>query len=215
MSNTFELDLFDMRKDYSKSNFDESNLASDPFEQFGKWFNEVAKNREFEPNAMSLATSDNEGNVSQRMVLLKQINSQGFIFFTNYLSKKGVQISQNNKVSLLFFWANAMRQVRIEGVVEKISDIDSDSYFNDRPQASKASAKISKQSQELVNKEEFDRKIDLLLNSSESIERPSNWGGYIVKPVLFEFWQGGKSRSHDRIEYYKKDGLWESRRLYP
>ncbi len=215
MEFTFELDLFDMRKDYSSVGFEESSLKSNPFDQFQVWFNEAKVIDEFEPNSMAIATAGSDGKISQRMVLLKQINTEGFIFFTNYLSKKGVQISQNNYVALLFFWPKSMRQVRIEGIANKISPEDSTKYFNSRPIESRATAFLSKQSRYLPDKGEFDRHIEKIVSSAENIERPVYWGGYIVKPTLFEFWQGGKGRSHDRFEYYKEGSGWKTKRLYP
>lgn len=215
MAHIFELDLFGMRKDYSRGVLNEHNLVENPFEQFKIWFNEASENNEFEPNTMALATSGNDKVVTLRMVLLKQINSEGFVFFTNYESTKGVQIAQNNNVGLLFFWPGAMRQVRIEGKAKKISSQESDTYFNSRPIESRASAILSKQSRTLANKDKFDELIEELSNSENILERPQNWGGYVVVPNRFEFWQGGKGRSHDRFEFYLEENQWQIRRLYP
>lgn len=213
--NSFELDLFDMRKEYSSEGFDEKALKDNPFDQFKIWFDQAVEQHILEPNAMVLATSSTDNTISQRVVLLKQINAEGFIFFTNYNSKKGRGIEENPKVALLFFWLEQMRQIRIEGNASKIPELESNKYFYSRPRESKASALLSKQSEPLLNKESFDNEVDQLIASQKQIERPVNWGGYIVKPTLFEFWQGGKSRSHDRFEYYKEDKLWKIRRLYP
>lgn len=213
--NSFELDLFDMRKEYSSEGFDEKALKDNPFDQFKIWFDQAVEQHILEPNAMVLATSSTDNTISQRVVLLKQINAEGFIFFTNYNSKKGRGIEENPKVALLFFWLEQMRQIRIEGIASKIPELESNKYFYSRPRESKASALLSKQSEPLLNKESFDNEVDQLIASQKQIERPVNWGGYIVKPTLFEFWQGGKSRSHDRFEYYKEDKLWKIRRLYP
>lgn len=213
--NSFELDLFNMRKEYSGIGLNESSLKQNPFDQFRLWFDDAVKDKVPEPNAMVLATSNADSSISQRVVLLKQITSDGFIFFTNYNSKKGRGIEENPKVALLFFWLEQMRQIRIEGKASKIPELESNKYFDSRPRESKASALLSKQSEPLLNKESFDNEVDQLIASQKQIERPANWGGYIVKPTLFEYWQGGKSRSHDRFEYYKESDLWKIRRLYP
>ncbi len=205
-----------MRKEYSQSSLERENLRENPYEQFSIWF-EVAL--EFEPheaNAMVLATADSNCSPTARVVLLKSFSPDGFIFFTNYNSKKGEDISVNNKVALLFYWPQTMRQVRIEGSAIKIDAADSDEYFNSRPPLSKASSALSKQSSPLENREEFDNKVNTLLKSEREISRPENWGGYIVNPERFEFWQGGIGRSHDRFSYSLRgtEG-WSIIRLYP
>jgi pyridoxamine 5'-phosphate oxidase len=208
-------DLFDMRREYDTGGINEKNLSSNPFRQFEIWFGEASESGEYEPNAMSLSTAGSNGRPSSRMVLLKFVTAEGFVFFTNYQSTKGLQIEENPNVSLLFFWQETMRQVRIEGVAVKVSPEISDKYFNSRPAESKASALLSKQSMPLKSKIEFDEEIKRVSGSEEIIKRPEHWGGYEVKPELFEFWQGDKGRSHDRFRYTLKNGIWELCRLYP
>ena len=166
---------------------------------------------------MNLATATPDGKPSSRMILLKQIKPQGFVFFTNYDSKKAYQITLNKYCALTFVWNELERQVRIEGIVEKTSDAESDSYFEVRPAKSKLGAWASPQSRAIP-----DRKyLEGLINEYESkfkdknIVRPQNWGGYIVKPYLIEFWQGRSNRLHDRIQYVLEDGVWEVERLAP
>lgn len=214
-----------MRKEYSPNPLDINNLSPDPFAQFGLWFSEAEQLLNTNPselseaNAMTLSTATKDGIPSSRMVLLKSFSSDGFIFFTNYNSRKGEEISENKMVSLLFYWHNSMRQVRIEGAAAKISQVDSDLYFNSRPRESQASAALSSQSKSLANKQIFDDETKALLESGQTIYRPENWGGYIVKPHYFEFWQGGIGRSHDRIIYSisttNGEKQWDMQRLYP
>jgi len=205
-----------MRKEYSQNSLERENLSVNPFEQFSKWFEEALEFEPHEANAMVLATADSNCAPSARVVLLKSFSLDGFIFFTNYNSKKGGEISVNKRVALLFYWPQTMRQVRIEGSSIKIDAADSDEYFNSRPPQSKASSALSKQSSPLENRDEFDNKVNTLLKSKEEIPRPLNWGGYIVKPNHFEFWQGGVGRSHDRFIYTSEvDRGWSITRLYP
>lgn len=218
-------DLAGMRRDYSPQPLDSENMLSDPFSQFGEWFSheESFINRDgdlsYEANAMVLSTATPSGMPSSRVVLLKSYSPEGFLFFTNYESKKGIEIAQNNRVALLFFWQKSMRQVRIEGVAQKISEEDSDKYFKTRPRESQASSSLSQQSRPLSDKAQFDKIIKNLAESNSEIIRPANWGGYIVIPQYFEFWQGGSGRSHDRIIFKRAstsgDTLWEIYRIYP
>lgn len=210
-----EIDLFSMRRDYSGGSLNEKTICADPILQFNIWFTEATESGEFEPNAMCLATGDKEGNISARMVLLKNISSGNFIFFTNYESTKGRQLLANPNAALLFFWPELMRQVRIEGSVTKISEEDSLDYFDSRPAESKASAILSKQSDILPDKTAFDKEVENLVNSDSVLEKPANWGGYALKPHTFEFWQGGKGRSHDRFKYSLNPQGWDIKRLYP
>ncbi|MFA5641737.1 MAG: pyridoxamine 5'-phosphate oxidase [Bacteroidales bacterium] len=198
---SLEESLHHMRQEYSPTPLTKENMHRDPFIQFNNWFKEALEHEESEVNAMVIATSNKSGEPSARVVLLKSYSKDGFIFFTNYNSRKGKDIKQNNKVSLLFFWTNTMRQVRIEGVAAKIAPQESDQYFNSRPIANQASSALSKQSEPLLETEEFEKAVAKLENSSNIIERPSYWGGYLVKPHTFEFWQGGLGRSHDRFLY--------------
>ncbi len=210
-------DLFNIRRDFTLKTLDESDVLSDPMNMFEQWLNEAIIAKALEPNAMNLATATPDGKPSSRMILLKQIKPQGFVFFTNYDSKKAYQITLNKYCALTFVWNELERQVRIEGIVEKTSDAESDSYFEVRPAKSKLGAWASPQSRAIP-----DRKyLEGLIKEYESkfkdknIVRPQNWGGYIVKPYLIEFWQGRSNRLHDRIQYVLEDGAWEVERLAP
>lgn len=210
-------DLFNIRRDFTLKTLDESDVLSDPMDMFEQWLNEAIIAKALEPNAMNLATATPDGKPSSRMILLKQIKPQGFVFFTNYDSKKAYQITLNKYCALTFVWNELERQVRIEGIVEKTSDAESDSYFEVRPAKSKLGAWASPQSRAIP-----DRKyLEGLIKEYESkfkdkkIVRPQNWGGYIVKPYLIEFWQGRSNRLHDRIQYVLEDGVWEVERLAP
>ena len=218
-------ELHKMRKEYSPKPLDIYNLSPDPFTQFGFWFSEaeeqlIANPSELsEANAMVLSTATKDGIPSSRMVLLKCFSPDGFVFFTNYNSRKGEEIDENKMVSLLFFWHNSMRQVRIEGAATKISMTESDLYFNSRPRESQASSALSLQSKTLDNKQKFDSDVKHLAATGKPIKRPENWGGYVVTPHYFEFWQGGIGRSHDRIIYSidtnSREKHWNMLRLYP
>jgi len=208
--------LFGMRKDYNQGPLNQGDLESDPFKQFSKWFDDAVRIETHEANAMILSTVNLNFQPSSRVVLLKSFSSEGFLFFTNYLSRKGDEISQNENVALLFFWPGSMRQVRIEGRAVKCDPALSDQYFDSRPIENRASSALSKQSKPLEDRNRYDEDISNLIKSGKPIKRPANWGGYIVMPVRFEFWQGGSGRSHDRFEYLKGGGdNWNITRLYP
>lgn len=205
-----------MRKEYSQSSLERENLMDNPYEQFSMWFEEALEFEPHEANAMILATAGSNSAPSARVVLLKSFSEEGFIFFTNYNSKKGIDISVNQRVALLFYWPQTMRQVRVEGSAFKIDPADSDEYFSSRPALNKASSALSKQSSPLENRDEFDKSVNALFRSEREISRPENWGGYIVKPERFEFWQGGVGRSHDRFIYTLNSSPgWSITRLYP
>lgn len=211
------IDLFNIRRDFTLKTLDESEVTSDPMTMFEHWFNEAITAEALEPNAMNLSTATNDGRPSSRIVLLKQIKPEGFVFFTNYDSKKAIQIAENNHCALNFAWHELERQVRIEGIVEKISKEDSDSYFEVRPPKSKLGAWASPQSRVIPNRQHLEQlMVDFETRfEGKEISRPENWGGYIVKPNLIEFWQGRKSRLHDRIQYTWTDGRWMIERLAP
>lgn len=220
-----EKELYHMRKDYAPQPLTPEELSADPFLQFGRWFSDASQYETAEPNAMVVSTCGLDMIPSSRVVLLKKYSPEGFVFFTNYNSRKGIQLSQNPNASILFFWPETMRQVRIEGFVEKVSEQESDEYFNSRPAESRATAMASSQSEPLANKEQFEKAVDEILQQAEYelsegkvLERPLHWGGYILRPALFEFWQGGTNRSHDRFEYLKESPdqpFWTITRLYP
>ncbi len=210
-------ELPNIRKEYHLSNLEVDMLDQNPFVQFNNWLNEAIQAEAIEPTAMSLSTSTPDGRPSSRMVLLKEINDEGFVFFTNYESKKGIQISINPLGALLFFWPKLERQVRIEGTISKIIPEKSDEYFYARPQGGKISAWSSPQSQHIPNREYLEnlQKDYEKLFKTRSLERPRHWGGYILKPDLYEFWQGRDNRLHDRFEYSLKGHIWEIQRLAP
>jgi pyridoxamine 5'-phosphate oxidase len=207
-----------IRKEYSMQTLQEANINTDAMEQFGCWWKEALESEIEEVNAMTLATATAEGKPSARIVLLKGFNKNGFIFFTNYHSHKGKQIEENPKVCLVFFWKELERQVRIEGTVTKIAAEESDVYFNSRPVESKIGAWASPQSKVISSRQVIEENIIELEKSfaGKEIDRPPHWGGYIVKPLLVEFWQGRTGRLHDRIQYtLLKEGGWKIERLAP
>lgn len=208
--------LSDLRVNYNKFELLEEFLPESPFQLFKLWFEEAKDSSIMEPNAMTLGTCDENGNPKLRIVLLKEFNLNGFVFFTNYLSDKAKQIFQNNNASLLFFWNELHRQVRIEGEVEKLSRDESVEYFNSRPYESRIGAIISKQSSSLSNRNELEEKFEQAKDKyPDEPPCPENWGGYILKPKYFEFWQGRESRLHDRIVFQNENSNWQIKRLYP
>lgn len=207
-------DLHDNRRNYTLSQLTEDKVSPNPFEQFGLWFEEAGHGGILEPNAMALSTVNAAGRPSSRIVLLKAFSEEGFVFYTNYHSRKGHNIEENGQVSLLFFWDKLERQIRIEGKVEKAPAQLSEEYFSSRPFESRLSAVVSEQSEEIPNREYLEDKLEEL-RRNEKIQRPEHWGGYIVKPDYFEFWQGRASRLHDRIVYALENGAWKIKRLAP
>ncbi len=209
--------IADIRKDYKLQTLLETDVAADPIEQCDKWWEEAVKSEITEVNAMTLATATADGSPSARIVLLKGYDKNGFIFFTNYQSHKGKAMEQNANVCLVFFWAALERQIRITGTVEKISAAESDAYFTSRPVGSRIGAWASPQSTVIANRqviEDSSAKFEKQFADS-NIPRPPHWGGYIVKPVQIEFWQGRPSRLHDRIQYSLHKGSWSIERLAP
>lgn len=211
-------DIAAIREDYCKYKLDERDVFSSPIKQFERWFEEARIAEVVEPNAMVLATVGEDGFPSSRVVLLKDIKPSGFSFFTNYHSRKGRAIEKQKKVSLLFFWPELQRQVRVEGWIEKLLSEDSDEYFASRPRGSRIGATASPQSQVLSERKVLEDRVAELTaeyEGIEKIERPAFWGGYLVSPLRIEFWQGRSSRLHDRIEYVFQQGDWIIQRLAP
>jgi pyridoxamine 5'-phosphate oxidase len=207
--------LGDLRVNYDMFQLLEKDLPDNPFVLYKKWFEDAKNSSIMEPNAMTLGTLDEENKIKLRIVLLKEFNADGFVFFTNYTSDKGKQLIKNDNASLLFFWNEIHRQVRIEGNVTKISREESVTYFNSRPYESRIGALVSNQSEIIENREILDVKYKQLLEMyPENPPCPENWGGYILKPSYFEFWQGRESRLHDRI-VYKFEENWKKYRLSP
>jgi len=208
--------LKDLRKQYDRFTLNESNILENPFQQFKLWLSEAIENEEYEPNAMMLSTVDAELQPHSRMVLLKELTDEGFVFFTNYEGNKGIQILHNHQVSLLFFWPVLERQVRITGNAEKISEQDSEEYFKMRPLFSQISAWASPQSRKIPSREYLDKQFEHYKQQfGAKVPRPPFWGGFLVRPKTFEFWQGRPDRMHDRLLYTKNDQQWEIYRLAP
>jgi pyridoxamine 5'-phosphate oxidase len=206
--------LHDQRKQYSKDALDEQHLLHDPFLLFEQWFKLAEKDSSHEANAMVLSTCF-ENKPSARIVLLKEVSEGGFVFFSNYKSRKGTELDKNPNASLTFFWPELERQVRIEGVVKRVSDESSDLYFDSRPEESRISAIISPQSQIIESKAILEEKRNELRKNPENIKRPEFWGGYRLFAQSIEFWQGRPDRFHDRIQYVFNNDTWILQRLAP
>ncbi|MBX2933393.1 MAG: pyridoxamine 5'-phosphate oxidase [Ferruginibacter sp.] len=211
-------DIAGIRKDYQLKSLLEQDLASNPFKQFSKWWEEAVESEILEVNAMTLATATPSGMPNARIVLLKSFSDEGFVFFTNYNSKKGNELLENPHAALVFFWKELERQVRITGRVEKISNQDSDEYFQSRPVGSRIGAWASPQSKVIVSRDVIEKNILAAEEKFASgvIDRPLHWGGYVVMPTVIEFWQGRLNRLHDRLQYsLQQDGSWKIERLAP
>lgn len=210
--------IANFRNEYISNGIDEAVLADNPIDQFEIWLHEAVKNKLPEPNLMHLSTATCEGKPSGRIMLLKGFDNSGFVFFSNYESRKGNELTSNPYAAITFLWLALVRQVRIEGKVSQVSAAESDVYFQSRPRTSQISAWISEQSKVLSTRAEFEsrfRQADKLFNG-KPVERPPHWGGYCLKPSRVEFWQGRAGRMHDRIAYVSNaDGSWEIQRLFP
>ncbi|WP_353930290.1 pyridoxamine 5'-phosphate oxidase [Okeanomitos corallinicola TIOX110] len=210
--------IADLRKDYALQELSEAEINHNPFIQFKFWFDQAVAAQLPEPNAMTLATSTPDGKPSARMVLLKNFDERGFVLFTNYNSHKGKEITANPHAALVFWWAELERQVRIAGTVEKISDEESDDYFEVRPHNSRLGAWASNQSEVIANREVLEAQLQAFQDKYENKEvpRPPHWGGFRIIPQEIEFWQGRSSRLHDRLLYTRlNDGGWKIERLSP
>jgi len=209
-------DLSGYRDKYLKGELNENDLPDNPFDLFSKWFDEIEKfGTEIEPNAMSLSTVSSDFSPLTRIVLLKRFSESGFVFFTNYNSRKGKNISINSKVCLSFYWPSMERQVIIQGKTHKISEHDSMEYFNSRPESSRIGAIISNQSEVIPSRKYIDDKLNNFIINSETMAKPLNWGGYNVVPKSIEFWQGRDNRLHDRIIFFNENKKWVNKRLSP
>lgn len=213
-----KLTIFDLRKDFKKGSLDEHDVERSPFDQFNKWFKEAISSEIPEVNAMTLATASKTGRPSARTVLLKQYDDKGFVFFTNYESKKAKDISENPQAALLMFWEPLERQIRITGSIEKITVAESFEYFHSRPIDSQLGAWASQQSSEISARALLEKAFGEMLEKFKNgkIPLPPFWGGYRVVPDEFEYWQGRPNRLHDRVSYkLQPDGNWKIARLSP
>lgn len=204
-----------LRREYTGKPLDMGDVGNEPISFFNSWLQEAIDSGCMEPNAMTLATSDASGQVHARMVLLKGIEDDQFLFFTNYDSDKGRQLLANPTAALVFFWPELSRQVRVEGSVEQLSTAASDEYFQSRPVGSRVSATVSPQSREVPSREWLEEKWKALHDGQHTIQRPENWGGYRLNPTRVEFWQGRPDRLHDRIVFIKTQEQWIRQRLAP
>jgi len=210
-------DIASLRNEYTQSSLDELSVCQSPFDQFEKWFEEAKKSAIPEPNAMVICTAGPNGQPSSRTVLLKDLSKEGFTFYTNYNSRKGKEIAQNNSVSLLFPWLELERQVIVLGKAKKISRSASEEYFHSRPKNSQIGAHVSNQSERISDRMVLEHKLNLLKKeySNKEVPLPDNWGGYLVAPYSIEFWQGRSNRLHDRIVYEYAGDSWNTGRYSP
>ncbi|MEZ4927394.1 MAG: pyridoxamine 5'-phosphate oxidase [Saprospiraceae bacterium] len=211
-------DISKLRQNYSLQTLSVKDILHNPIEQFAKWFQEAMDSQILEPNAFTLATANKEGKPSARTLLLKGFDKEGFVFFTNYESRKAEDMLQNPKAAMLFTWLDLQRQIRIEGDIEKVSQEESEEYFQSRPRGSQIGAWSSPQSQSIESREVLESNQKMMEEKFSGLEKlpvPPFWGGYRVRPNWFEFWQGRESRLHDRIVYALQNGNWEIGRLAP
>jgi pyridoxamine 5'-phosphate oxidase len=207
-----------LRQEYRAASLSEKDVAADPISQFAKWFSEALDGGIYEPNAMTLATSTNDGKPSARIMLLKGFDKTGFTFYTNYLSRKGKEIAKNPSACIVFFWPELERQVRIEGTLEKVSKEESEKYFHSRPKQSQLGAMASQQSQEVESREVVENTWNELMEKfkDKEVPKPAYWGGYLLKPQVVEFWQGRPGRLHDRVVFKRSNKhSWKIVRLAP
>ncbi|HEX6247192.1 MAG TPA: pyridoxamine 5'-phosphate oxidase [Nocardioidaceae bacterium] len=213
-------ELSELRREYAAGGLDEADLAPDPVSMFRTWMHDAVRAGLHEPNAFVLATSDRDGLPGSRIVLLKGLDERGFVFFTNYSSRKGEELASNPRAALLFPWHPLERQVRVEGTVNRLSDAENDAYFATRPRAAQLGAWASPQSQVVPDRAALDRRYDEVaarFGGEADVPRPEHWGGYCVEPATVEFWQGRIGRMHDRLRYRRSgtSGTWTTERLAP
>ena len=206
-----------IRRDFSEQELNESSVTNSPYQLFEKWFDEAVGSQILDPFAMIISTVSEENQPSSRVVYMRDISEEGLVFYTNYNSDKGKNLTLTPRISALFFWGELARQIRVEGEVEKVTVEQSDTYFKSRPRESQIGAWASDQSSILLDRSELEQKVKEFTEKFEGkdVPRPLHWGGYRVKPCSFEFWQGRASRLHDRIVFFKDDHEWKIKRLSP
>ncbi len=211
------ISIGDLRRDYAKARLDESNVSADPIVEFARWFEEAVKAELHEPNAMTLATATTDGAPSARIVLLKGFDESGFVFFTDYRSRKGAELTENPHAALVFYWPELERQIRITGSTERTGRQESEAYFRTRPRGSRISAWVSHQSQVIARRQELEERILEVerRHPGDDVPLPPHWGGFRLRPDSIEFWQGRSSRLHDRIRYVRNGDSWRIERLSP
>lgn len=210
------MNIADLRKEYMQGSLNETLVPKSPFDLFQQWFEQALQAELPEPNAMTVCTVSPEGKPSARILLIKGFDETGFVFFTNYNSRKGAELENNPNAALLFYWPELERQVRIEGVVTKISSQESENYYNSRPLGSRLGAWASPQSKPIESREAIEKKFkQVRIDFGQNPKRPSFWGGYRLNPNYFEYWQGRESRLHDRIAYQEHNENWLIGRLAP
>lgn len=211
------MSIAELRKEYRLAALGEQDVDADPIVQFQRWFHEAQETKVAEPNAMTLATCTPDAYPSARMVLLKGVDARGFVFFTDYRSRKGQELTDNPHAALVFWWHELERQVRIVGAVQRITREESVEYFTSRPYGARVGAWVSHQSSIIADRDSLDRKVEEMMERFRSgeVPLPEHWGGFRVVPEEFEFWQGRESRLHDRIAYAREGGRWVRRRLSP
>ncbi|HEX6506935.1 MAG TPA: pyridoxamine 5'-phosphate oxidase [Chloroflexota bacterium] len=202
----------------TEESLNEADVLPNPFDQFSGWYAQALSANLYQPDAMTLATATLDGHPSARMVLLKQFDDRGFVFYTGYDSRKGGELSVNPWAALVLYWPELHRQIRIEGTVERVTAEESDAYFASRPRGSQIAARASDQSRVLDSRQTLERRVEVLSRQyqDDEVPRPEDWGGYRVKPEAIEFWQGRRDRLHDRLRFCRTgDGSWRMERLFP